>query len=150
MVLSTILVVLVQSGIGMVVNLYVTVPTHHPGAHPSDYLGGSFHSVVWAIGHGPVALAIHASLGLALVLMVISVAVRAFRLGDGKIVTWSVLGGVLVIGAGFNGASFLDFNNDVSSLIMALLAFGAVACYVVALFLLGRPAGAIASRQVVA
>jgi hypothetical protein len=33
-------------------------------------------------------------------------------------VVWSVLGGLLVIGAGFNGASFLDFGHDSSSLIM--------------------------------
>jgi transcriptional regulator with XRE-family HTH domain len=48
---------------------------------------------------------------------------------------WSVLGGLLVIGAGFNGASFLDFGHDFSSLIMALLAIAAIACYAIALFL---------------
>jgi hypothetical protein len=45
----------------------------------------------------------------------------------------------LVIGAGFNGASFLNFNNNISSLIMALLAFGAIACYSAALFLVRSP-----------
>ncbi len=39
----------------------------------------------------------------------------------------------LVIGAGVNGASFLDFTNNVSSLLMALLALGALSCYLVAL-----------------
>ncbi len=136
MVLGATVLVLVQAGIGMGVNLYVTVPSHHPGAHPSDYLSGSFHSVVWAISHGALALAVHAALGLALALMVIGVAVRAVRLRQGMVTALSVLGGLLVIGAGFNGASFLDFNNDVSSLIMALLAFGAVACYAIVLFLL--------------
>jgi hypothetical protein len=50
----------------------------------------------------------------------------------------------MVIGAGFNGASFLDFNDNISSLIMALLAFGAIACYAIALFALNGP-----SRQTV-
>lgn len=136
MVFGAILFILVQAGIGMAVNLYVAVPAHHPGAHPSDYLSGSFQSVVWAIAHGPVALAVHAALGLALAAMVISIAVRAVRLRRRTITAWSVLGGLLVIGAGFNGASFLDFNNDVSSLIMALLAFAAVGCYAATLFLL--------------
>jgi hypothetical protein len=136
MVLGAILLILVQAGIGMVVNLYVTIPAHHPGAHPSDYLSGSFHSVVWSISHGALALAVHAALGLALVVMVIGVAVRAVRLRRGAIRALSVLGGLLVIGAGFNGASFLDFNDNASSLIMALLAFVAVACYTVVLFLL--------------
>ncbi len=45
MVLSAALLVLVQSSIGMAVNLYVTVPAHHSGAHPSDYLSGSVQSV---------------------------------------------------------------------------------------------------------
>jgi uncharacterized membrane protein len=82
----------------------------------------------------------HAVLGLALVLIVIGVAVYAMRLGRRPVVAWSVLAGLLVIGAGFNGASFLDFNNDISSLIMALLAFSAVACYSAAIYLLaGQP-----------
>ena len=41
-----------------------------------------------------------------------------------------------MIGAGFNGASFLDFNDTTSSLITALLALAAVGCYSVVLFLL--------------
>lgn len=137
MVLTASLLVLVQAAIGMVVNLDVTVPRSHPGAHPSDYFGGSFNSVVWAITHGNLALAIHAALGLALVLTVIAVATHALRLHSRPVTVWTVLAGGLVIGAGFNGASFLDFNDDTSSLIMALLAFAAVACYAIVLFLLG-------------
>lgn len=36
---------------------------------------------------------------------------------------------------GFNGASFLDFNNNASSLLMGLLAFGAIASYGISLFM---------------
>jgi hypothetical protein len=137
MVLGAIVLIMVQASVGVAVNLYVTVPAHHPGAHPADYLSGSVSSVAWAIAHGAPALAVHTALGLALAIMVISIAVRASRLRRRPILVWSVLAGLFVIGAGFNGASFLDFNNDVSSLIMALLAFAAVACYVVTLYLLG-------------
>lgn len=136
MVLGALVLVLVQAGIGMDVNLFVTIPARHPGARPSSYLGGSFHGVVWSIAHGAIALAIHAALGLALAVLVISVAGYGLRLRDRAIAAWSVLAGLLVIGAGFNGASFLDFNDNISSLIMALLALGAVACYSVALYLL--------------
>lgn len=136
MILGAILLVLVQAGIGMDVNLYVTVPSSHPGAHPSNYFAGSFHSVVWAIGHGTPALVVHASLGLALALLVIGVAGHALRLGRRAVSVWSVLAGLLVIGAGFNGASFLDFNDNISSLIMALLTLGALGCYSAALYLL--------------
>jgi hypothetical protein len=136
MVLGAIVLTLVQSGIGMDVNLYVTVPVHHPGAHPSSYFGGSARSVGWAIAHGTPALAVHASLGLALAISVIAIAVRAATVADRAVTAWSILAGLLVIGAGFNGASFLDFNHDLSSLIMALLALGAIACYSITLFLI--------------
>lgn len=135
MLLGVVLLVVAQSGVGMAVNLYVTVPSRHPGSHPADYFAGSFHSVIWAIAHGTIALAIHAALGLALAVFVIGVAVHAIQSGRSAIAFWSVLGGLLVIGAGFNGSSFLDFGDNASSLIMALLALGAIACYATALFL---------------
>lgn len=132
------MLVLVQAGIGMAANLYVTVPAHHPGARRANYLTGSFHSVAWAIAHGALALAIHAALGLALAVLVIGVAARAFVIASWPVRASSILAALFVVGAGFNGASFLDFNNNISSLIMALLAFAAVACYAVVLYLLGQ------------
>jgi hypothetical protein len=144
--LGAVLLVLVQAGIGMVVNLKVTIPSHHPGSHPSNYLSGSFHSVAWAIGHGAVALAIHATLGLALVVIVIGTAIYTLRVHRRAIAAWSVIAALLVIGAGFNGASFLDFNDDTSSLIMAMLALAAVGCYSVVIFLLAGPPRSGGSR----
>lgn len=129
------LLVLGQAAIGMVVNLYVTVPARHPGAQPSNFFSGSLHSVAWSIGHGAAALAIHAAFGLVLVVIVIGAAIYALALSRGAIAVWSSIAALLVIGAGFNGASFLDFNHDSSSLIMALLAFAALGCYSVVLLL---------------
>ena len=146
MLLAAVLLVVVQASIGMVVNLYADIPSQHPGAKPANYFAGSFHSVVWAVGHGAAALAVHAALGLALVVFVIGAAVHAIRAGRRSVAVWSVLGGLFVIGAGFNGASFLDFNHNISSLIMALLAFAAIASYTVALFLLGQSPGLIRSH----
>jgi hypothetical protein len=137
--LAAVLLVLAQAAIGMVVNLYVTIPRHHPGATPSNFLAGSFHSVAWAISHGAAALAIHVAFGLALVVFAIAAAWQALRTRRRVIAGWTVSGGLLIIGAGFNGASFLDFGHDVSSLVMALLAFGAIGCYAAALSLLGQP-----------
>ncbi len=135
MTLVTAILLVAQTAIGMIVNLYVTVSAHHPGAHPGNYLTGSFHSVAWALGHGAVALVIHATLGLALVAIASSVAIRAVRLRPGWVGITSVLGALLIIGAGFNGASFLDFNDNISSLLMALLALGALSCYLIGLYL---------------
>ena len=139
MLLGAILLVLLQAGLGIVVNLYVKVPAHHPGAHPANYFAGSLHSVAWAIAHGPATLAVHATLGLALVVIVVGTAVHALRSGRRAIGGWSVLGGLFVIGAGFNGASFLDFAHNINSLIMALLALAAIGCYATALMPLCAP-----------
>jgi hypothetical protein len=135
MMLAAALLLTLQTAVGMLVNLYVTVPTHHPGAHPGNYLGGSLRSVAWAVGHGPVALAVHATLGLALVAVTLWVAVRAVRFGPRRVALAAVLGALFSIGAGFNGASFLDFNNTISSLIMALLALCALSSYLVGIYL---------------
>jgi hypothetical protein len=136
LVLGAVVAVLAQTGIGMVVNLYATIPAHHPGAHPSSYFAGSARSIVWAISHGAAALAIHATLGLVVVVLAITIALIALSGANRAVKIWLIVAAGLVIGAGFNGASFLDFNHNTSSLLMALLALGAVACYSVALFLL--------------
>jgi hypothetical protein len=127
------MVILAQAGLGTVVNLYVAIPPRHPGAHPGNYLTGSFHSVAWALGSGAVALVVHAALGLALVVMVVASSVVVWRRRALGPRIWTTLGALMVVGAAFNGASFLDFNDNISSLLMSLLAFGAVGCYTAAL-----------------
>ena len=124
-----IVLLVLQAGIGMAVNLYVVVPAHHKGAHPSNFFGGSFQSVGWAVSHGAIILAIRAALGLLLAVFVVEVGYRATKQARRSVTTWAILAGLFVIGAGFNGASFLDFNKAVSSLLMALLTFGAIVCY---------------------
>ena len=56
----------------------------------------------------------------------IGVAVYAIRLRRWVIAILSVVGGLMVILAGFKGLSFLDFQNNSSSIFMALLAFGSL------------------------
>src|SRR5580704_3124455 len=90
MILAAIVLILVQSGVGMDVNLFVAIPTQHPGARPSSYFSGSVRSVAWAVARGAPALVAHAVLGLALALLVIGVAVYALRLGHRPIGAWSV------------------------------------------------------------
>jgi hypothetical protein len=119
----------------MYVNLFVTIPSGHSGSSPSNYLSGSGRSLLWSVEHGGAALAIHSVLGVLLGLMVIALVAGAIRTARQSIWLWSVIGALMVIGAGFNGASFLDFNKNASSLVMALLALGAVACFVVVLCL---------------
>jgi hypothetical protein len=88
-----------------------------------------------------VLLVVQTAVGM-VVKVTIWVAVRAVKLRSSRVT--SILGALLTIGAGFNGASFLDFNHDISSLLMALLALGALSCYLVGLYLQPKPLDALA------
>jgi hypothetical protein len=43
----------------MVVNLFVAIPGHHPGAHAKNFFAGIAAAIGWAIPSGPVWLAAH-------------------------------------------------------------------------------------------
>jgi hypothetical protein len=125
---------LAQFVLGMATNLFVTIPAHHPGARPGNYFTGSGQSVGWAISAGPLALAAHATLGILLVVTGFVLIFLAASSAHRGVLIASILGALLILGAAFNGASFLDFNRDASSMIMASLFAAALACYVVVLF----------------
>ncbi len=128
---------LVQFVAGMLVNLFVKVPDSHAGSNPSEYFAGSFQSVVWSItGSGLPLLIFHASLGLLLVLGSLSLVFQARSARRRSVTIAAVLGFLFVLGAGFNGASFLDFHEDFSSMIMATLFALAVLCDVTILYVL--------------
>lgn len=132
------ILILVQSGLGMFVNLFVSLPTRHSGAQPHNYVTGSLKSLVWALDHGALTLAVHTVLGVLLAFLVIDIAARSFRFPRRSLAWWSVLGALFTVGAGFNGASFLDYNKNVSSFIMTVLALGALACFFIVLYALPR------------
>jgi hypothetical protein len=146
-VFGAIVLICVQSGIGMFVNLFVTIPRHHDGANPANYFGGSMRSVAWAIDHGAVALAIHVVLGLLLALMVIGIVARAFAIGRASLIVWSIMGALGTIGAGFTGAGFLDFNESVSSFFMAILAFASLVCFAVVVYLPSQSASVVSTSE---
>jgi len=130
---------LVQFGLGMYVNLFATIPLNHPGHGANDFFAGSYHSVAWAetSPHAPLILAFHAGLGLLLVVGSLWLAVLAIRGRRAGIAWAAVLGALFILGAGFNGASFLNYNHDANSYVMALLFAAAVLCYSVILALPG-------------
>ena len=129
---------LVQFFVGMITNLYVSIPADHPGSHTRDFFSGAGHSVAWAVSSGPAWLAVHASLGLALAVASIAFIVSAVRTRDRLWIWLSVAGSLLLIGAGFNGASFLAFGHDFSSLIMSGLFALTLGCYLVGIYIAAR------------
>jgi hypothetical protein len=123
--------------LGMAVNLFVTIPTDHPGANPPEYFGGVVTSVSWAILHGGLWLTLHAAWGLLLVLAAFGTLVQAIRLRGGGRITLAALGFVGVLAAGFNGGSFLNYHADFSSMLMAVGFALAMSAYVALLYRAG-------------
>jgi hypothetical protein len=133
------LLLVVQFFMGMITNLYVAVPAHHPGANAHNFFTGAASSVGWAITDGSVWLAVHATLGLLLGLGSIEFIIFAARSRNATWIWSAAAGAGFVIGAGFNGASFLVFAKAYSSLIMAGL-FGLSLCsYLLGFYLDSRP-----------
>jgi len=97
-----------------------------------------------AITSGLLPLAAHVILGILLIAAGFVLIALAASSGHRGVLIASILGALFILGAAFNGASFLNFNNDLSSMIMAGLSAAALACYVVVLFQLNAapaPAG---------
>ncbi|MGH3210647.1 MAG: hypothetical protein ACRDNO_23120 [Trebonia sp.] len=120
---------IVQYLLGMAVNVFVVIAAQHPGANAGDYFSGAASGLGWVIASGPGWAAAHAAFGLALV--VAAIAAVALARGHGRMaVSLPVIGALAVIGAAFNGVSFVNYGRPFSSMIMAGLWALALACYV--------------------
>ena len=139
--LFALVVLIAQFLLGMAVNLFVTIPDQHPGANPPEYFSGVAQSVTWAILHGHLLLAVHAAFGLVIVLAAAGTLVQAIWNRRRGIVVSAVFGFIGVLAAGFNGGSFLNYNQDFSSMLMAAGFAIAIVSYSVGLYIASDPAG---------
>ena len=136
--LTACLLLIVQFLLGMVVNLWVTVPTHHPGAGAHNFFAGAASAIAWVIPHGPPWLALHAALGLALAVAAFANIAWAPAIGSRLYTAAAVLAALAILGAAFNGASFVNYGHDFSSMIMSGLWALSLACYLTCLYLAAR------------
>ncbi len=120
---------LVQYLLGMVVNVYVVLPGRHPGAGASDYFSGAVAGLAWVIANGPGWAAAHAVFGMALAAIALAAIAFAWRRGRTAGRAAPIVGALAIIGAGFNGTSFVNYGHAFSSMIMAGLWALALACY---------------------
>jgi hypothetical protein len=119
--LAIVIVLIIQFSLGIGVNLYVTLPAAgHPG-HASWF------------GNGPL-LALHASLGMFLVLAAIFVLVRAIMARNATLIVTSAGGLVAIFLAFFFGSSFTSKLTNGYSLGMAISFAAALACYSIGLY----------------
>jgi hypothetical protein len=120
---------LIQYGLGMYTNIYVTVP--------SADKGGGFGK---AISNGPAALSVHAVLALLLALAAIGLLVQAVLARYWTVVTAAAIALIAIIGAAFSGVNFTNTGGpDGASMTMAVLAGLAILCYGTVLYLLSSP-----------
>jgi hypothetical protein len=126
---GALVMLIVQFAIGIVVNLYVTVPAADQGS--------LLHAVGKALSDPPAALASHAGLGLLIVLAAIGLVVRAVIARHVPTIVTSVIGLLAIIAAAVNGVRFVaDGGPNNASLAMALSTAVAMLCYAVSLFVL--------------
>jgi hypothetical protein len=109
-----------QFVLGVVTNLYVTIPIHHPGSQAAEYFGGVVAGVAWSIAQGAWALRIHALLGLLIILIGFALIGTAISSRRRVWIVCSIIAVLFTMAAGFNGASFLNYGEDFSSLFMSL------------------------------
>jgi hypothetical protein len=126
--LAALVLLLIQYGIGIGVNLYVTVPAADHG-----------HSIGTAISNGPGALTVHIVLGLLLILAAVVLVVQAIMARHPGVIVTSVIGLLALAGAAAQGTAFLDKAHASASMSMAVLTGVALLCYSISLYILGSP-----------
>jgi hypothetical protein len=115
--MGAMVLLIVQFGLGMGLNLYVTLPAH------KSFLATVFGSAV---------LAVHAIVALALLGAAISALVRSIR--GHRAVAFTSVGLAAIVAAAAAGAAFAGNQSNGASLSMALATAAAMFCYLAAIF----------------
>lgn len=129
--LAATIMLLVQIGLGFAIAQAVNVPRADQGS-------GIFREIGRALSNGPLAITLHAALGLILVITAISVTIRAILARRGGILALSVIGLAAVVAANISGAKFVGSGQDSSSSLMAVDGVVAIFCYVLCLAALSK------------
>lgn len=126
--LAVLVLLVVEYGIGMYVNLYVTIPRADHGRG----LGS-------AIANGPAMLSIHAVIGLLLGLGALAVVVQAVIARHLGAIASSAAGLFALAFASATGASFTNSGDAAKSMGMSVLTGVGLLCYAANLYLLRPP-----------
>ena len=124
---AQVLLLVVQTGLGIWVNIYCTLP----GADEGKGLLSSFGN---SISKGPASVATHAGFGMLVFINACLLVVFALTVRDTSVKLASVIGWLCIVGAAVSGASFVNATQDSNSansasLTMGLLTMVALGCY---------------------
>jgi hypothetical protein len=133
--LVTLIALVVQFGLGMILNLFISVP-------PADAHAGFLKEVRTA----PFGLTLHAVLGTFLICAAIVLVTGAIRAKDRLMIALAATGLLAIIGAFAAGELFVRDGGDGVSLSMALLTGVALVSYASALARAGSPGRARVER----
>ena len=126
--LAVLVLTVLEYGIGVYVNLYVSVPA-------ADH-GGDLGS---AVANGPAVLSVHAVTGLLLGLAALGVLTQAVLARHPGALAASALGLFALAFADVTGASYASSGDAADSMGMAVLTGAGLLCYAANLYLLRRP-----------
>ncbi len=132
--LIILLLLAAQFLVGMLVNLFVVVPSNHPGTNAPEYFSGVVTGVLWVLGHGTLWLFLHAIIGLSLFLASLILLGLAIASRRRAWIISSIVGLLGIVAAGFNGASFLNYSQNFSSLLMSIGFLLAVIPYMIGIY----------------
>jgi hypothetical protein len=127
---------LAQYGLGMGVNLYAQVPA-------ADHGAGVAAALSRALTSQPVVLAVHAVLGLLMLVAGVSVLTRAILARHRRAIAASAAGLAAIATAAVSGAAFASNGQAGASMAMAVLTGVALLCYLANLLVAGPPAAVI-------
>jgi hypothetical protein len=126
------MMLLVEYGLGMGVNLYARVPAADHGARVVTALGRALTSQ-------PVLLAIHATLGLLILVAGVSVLTRAVLARDLRAIAALAAGLGAIIAAAISGATFVSNQQAGASMAMAILTGVALLSYLATMLMAAGP-----------
>jgi hypothetical protein len=132
--LAALVILLIEYGLGVWVNLYGQLPASDHGANVAAGFGR-------AVADGPAGLSIHAVLGAVLIVSAVTAVVRSFRTRRLVLISATIVGLVAVAAAALSGAGFVGDGSNAASMSMGIAAGVAIGAYALVLFL---PAGASA------
>ncbi len=125
---AAVVMLLIQYGLGIWVNLYAQIPA-------SDKGKGTFAAFGAAVANGPVALTLHALLGTLLLVTAITLVIRAVLARKTPATVIGAVALLAIIAAWLAGARFTgDGADDGASFGMAMATAVALLCYVIILF----------------